>query len=282
MFSIIMPSFNQAPFIERAIESVLNHTDVECELVITDGGSTDGTLDILSTYSNQHPNINWISEPDAGPAEALNKSLARSRGIIIGWLNSDDCYKPNIFKDIEDHFTSYPDDIMVYGHGEHIDAHDTLISRYPTERPIGGFERLKHGCFICQPTVFFKRSLYLLQGPLNKNYKASFDYEYWFRAFSNFPNRIGFIDAVIAQSRLHDSTITHQNRQTVALEGARLCAQYFTVAPIHWLVTLIEELESQTSTRFTELSQSEQDSILNVFTQYCDPNDVAELRRNII
>jgi len=282
MFSIIMPSFNQVAFIERAIESVLNQGNIEIELLITDGGSTDGTVDLLVEQSKTYSNLNWISEADTGPADALNKSLARSRGTIIGWLNSDDCYKPNIFQNITQYFLLNPESIMVYGQGEYIDADGEVLSLYPTERPDAGLEGLKSGCFICQPTVFFKRSLYLLQGPFNTQYKASFDYEYWYRAFSKFPHRIGFLDDILAQSRLHEQAITHRNRQTIAIEGARLGAAYFDIAPIHWLVTFIEEHEKKTSIQFSEMSALEQNNIFAKFAPYCAPKEIDSLRRDII
>lgn len=90
--SIVTPSFNQAGFIERTLLSVLNQeTDFPVEHIVIDGGSTDVTLDILHKHADS---IRYISEPDQGMQEALNKGFAISKGEIIGWLNSDDTYLP--------------------------------------------------------------------------------------------------------------------------------------------------------------------------------------------
>ena len=281
MISIIMPSFNQATFIERAIDSIIKQKNCEFELIIYDGGSTDGTLDILQGLSEQSRVIQWFTEADSGPAEALNKCLLRSRGTIIGWLNSDDCYCPNSFKEVLQYFSNNPSMIMVYGTGQFIDSHGSTLLEYPTQKPEVGIQGFKAGCFICQPTVFFKRSMYAILGPLNENYKASFDYEFWLRAFSNFPNRIGFIDKTIAQSRLHNQTITHLQRKTIALEGARLSTQYFNDTPLHWLLTYIEEVELELKIPFLDFPPNYQEEILSSFIKYYKIDDIDDIRRLI-
>ena len=246
MLSIIMPSYNQASFIGEAIESIFGQdASLDVELIISDGGSQDETVDVLKTASKKYANLRWISEADAGPANALNKSLAKTRGTLIGWLNSDDLYAENTFQLVHNYFENNPDKIMVYGHGEHVDVSGRKIERYPTRPPEEGFEALRNGCYICQPTVFFKRTLYTLQGPLDESFQAAFDFEYWLRAFKNFDGRIGFLDNVLAKSRLHDDCITQKMRGLVASDGARAAHKYFGEAPIHWLSTYIEETKAE-------------------------------------
>ena len=98
--SIITPSFNQARFIEQTILSVLRQ-DYPCvEHIVVDGGSTDGTIDIMRRY----PHLIWSSEADNGQADALNKGLSKATGDIIGWINSDDYYADNIFAEVEGSF----------------------------------------------------------------------------------------------------------------------------------------------------------------------------------
>ena len=88
LVSVVTPSFNQAAFIEETIQSVLKQDYPHIEHIVVDGGSTDGTVDILQRY----PHLRWISEPDCGQSDALNKGFAMARGEILGWLNSDDTY----------------------------------------------------------------------------------------------------------------------------------------------------------------------------------------------
>ena len=90
LVSIAMPSFNQAQYIEAAIESVFNQPYSNLELVVSDGGSTDETPEILSRIGAKEPRLRWVSEPDDGPADAIWKSFSKARGEIVGWLNSDE------------------------------------------------------------------------------------------------------------------------------------------------------------------------------------------------
>jgi len=148
MLSIIMPSYNQTEFIEKSIESVFGQSSpYDVELVVFDGGSTDGTIDALKAKSLKYDNLKWVSEKDTGPADALNKALAKTRGTIIGWLNSDDLYAQNTFSHVYSHFDQNPENIMLYGHGEHVDVEGRKIGLYPTQRPEVGFEAFRNGSF---------------------------------------------------------------------------------------------------------------------------------------
>ena len=242
LVSVIMPSFNQADFIKQSVECVFDQSYQNVELVVFDGGSSDGSCTILETLSKRYEGLRWRSEADRGPAHALNKALRASRGTIIGWLNSDDLYAPGAIAAAVEFFTHQTDMIMLYGRGQHIDVQGDPLSPYPTRPPTAGLEAFAKGCFICQPTVFFRRTLSTLLGPLNEDLGTTFDYEYWLRAFSAFPQRIGFIDELMASSRLHDACITMRQRQVVALEGVKLCSEILGRSEPHWLTTYFEEM----------------------------------------
>ncbi len=239
-----MPSFNQAEFIGRSIDSVFAGSDLDIELIIADGGSTDGTLDILRDKAAQYDQLIWSSQPDTGPADALNKAFSQVRGQIVGWLNSDDVYADGAIDRARQALSEHPNWIMCYGHGEHIDADDQFIGPYPTLEPRVGLQGFEVGCFICQPTVFFKTPMLTLLGQLDESQKTSFDYDFWLRAFAAFPERIGFVDALQAKSRLHDACITQNLRRTVAVEGVRLARNYLGRGVEHWLVTYLEDVRT--------------------------------------
>lgn len=252
LVSIIMPSFNQAQFLRTALDSVLQQSWRQLELIVMDGGSKDETQDILKDYQQRDARLRWWSEPDEGPSDALNKALGQCRGTLIGWLNSDDCYTQGAVERAAVAMQQHPEWIMCYGAGEHIDEQGCYLEDYPTKP---GLQEIPHkipdpaefqkGCFICQPSVFFKAVMPRLLGPLDRSLSASFDFDYWLRAFNEFPARIGFVPAVQAQSRLHDGCITQNQRRKVALEGMKVLAKHQGCAEGHWVLTYIEEQQRQ-------------------------------------
>lgn len=242
LVSIVMPSLSQARFLTEALDSVLGQDYAHLELIVADGGSTDGTVDILSRRSAADERLRWSSEPDTGPPQALNRAMAKVRGTLIGWLNADDLYVPGAIRRAVEAFEAHRDWIMLYGHGEHVDEAGRPIGRYPTLPPDGPLSRFADGCFICQPTVFYRTTMPLQLGPLDERLSASFDFDWWLRAFRAFPERIGFVNAMQAHSRLHASAITARLRRVVAMEGMEVLSRNFGTAPIHWLTTYMEEI----------------------------------------
>lgn len=265
--SIVMPSFNQAEFISRSIESVLTQDYPYLELIIADGVSSDNTIAQLQYYQQHDRRLRWFSEPDNGPAHAINKALKQTKGTIIGWLNSDDLYTQGAIYRAVEAFAKQPEKLMIYGKGQHINQCDEIIGDYPTKLPINFEKNFKKGCFICQPTVFFQRSLFIMLGSLNENLKTAFDFDYWLRAFCAFPERIDHLPKVQAYSRLHNDCITLRMRRTVAFEGMQLLAHYFDTAPRHWLLSYINEWlneESERNTQYVHNSHKESNVNLHI------------------
>src|SRR5438105_818781 len=112
LVSIVTPSFNQARFLRRTIDSVLSQDYTHIEYVVIDGGSTDGSVDILRTFGNR---FRWVSEPDAGQSDAINKGFALCRGDIRAYLNSDDVLRPGAVRTAVRHLDQHPDWDMIYG-----------------------------------------------------------------------------------------------------------------------------------------------------------------------
>jgi glycosyltransferase involved in cell wall biosynthesis len=237
-----MPSLNQARFIDAAINSVLKQDYPHIELIVADGGSDDGTVDLLKNRQVLDGRIRWFSQKDNGPAEAINAALALVRGTVVGWLNSDDLYAPGAITRAVNCLQLNAGMLMVYGQGQHVNGEGKYLSDYPTLLPTTSVKQFSAGCFICQPTVFFRRTMPLLLGQLDESLKTAFDFDYWLRAFIAFQERIGFVNEVLAYSRLHEDCITLRMRRTVALEGMQLLAKYLGYAPKEWLLTYVEEL----------------------------------------
>lgn len=277
LVSVVMPSLNQVVFIEQAVESVLSQSYRNLELIVADGGSSDGTLDFLARKQTQDSRLKWFSGKDSGPANAINLALTQTRGTLIGWLNSDDMYVSGSVQRAVDGFSQQTEKLMLYGHGEHIDENSQIIERYPTLPPTVSIQKFKQGCFICQPSVFFQYSLFVLLGKLDEKLKTTFDFDYWLRAFSAFPERIGFIEHLQAYSRLHQDCITQRMRRTIALESMQVLSKYLGDAPAHWAISYVDELlegEKNSDKRWP----IEMDSILSDSQQYLTKQELQNLQ----
>ena len=181
-----MPCRNAGPFLIPAVRSVLAQS--EClELLVADGGSTDGTLQVLEEMALHDSRVRLVSRSDAGPADALNKAFRAARGTFIGWLNSDDLYAPGALERAVAALNAHHDWLMVYGEGEEFNEETGLVQRYPTLPVSVGLQGFLSHCFICQPSVVFRRSMGVLLGEFDRQWRTAFDFDYWLRAFPPFP-----------------------------------------------------------------------------------------------
>lgn len=241
LVSIVTPSLNQGEFLPRCLWSVSAQDYPLVEHRVVDGGSTDQTLSILARASYPHPkSLRFSSAPDGGQAAAVNTGLRDVRGLILGWLNSDDMYLPGALSRVAAHFAANPDHVMVYGEAIWIDAADRPIGRYPVQPP-EAFSAFRDGCFLCQPAVFFRAALVETIGFLDQALVTSMDYDYWIRAFRAFPGRIGYIPHALAASRIHVGCKTVAMRRRVHLEGMEVVGRHFGVTPTHWFFSYVEE-----------------------------------------
>lgn len=278
-----MPSLNQAQFIRAALDSVLGQSYNNLELIVADGGSQDDTVDILKRYQQTDSRLRWFSEQDNGPAAALNKAFLKVRGTHIGWLNSDDVYAPETITAVMAYWNDNPQDLMVYGHGQHIDSKGNVLGDYPSLPANTSVNQFAEGCFICQPTVFFQRSMYIMLGRFDERLKTSFDFEYWLRAFNHVPERIGFIDRAMAYSRLHDSCITQTMRRTVALEAVSVLHQHLGYAPAHWLLTYFDEYLNQfAALDDKEMQQQHLLATIDEAAEYLSLGVIRELKQAVV
>ena len=229
--SIITPSYNQGRFIERTILSVLQQPLPDVEYWVIDGGSTDETLEVLEKYQDR---LHWISEPDRGQTDALNKGILRTSGEIIGWLNSDDVYYPAVLPRVLQFFADHPEVNIVYGRGYHIDVEDRIINEYPTRE--WDYQRLWDDCFICQPAVFFRRQLIDRHGLFDESLQYCMDYEYWLRVGAKEP--MTFLPEILAGSRLYETNKTLGARRQVREEIQTMICRRRGYPSLKWSVSL--------------------------------------------
>lgn len=228
LISVITPSFNQGRFIERTIQSVLEQGIAELEYFVVDGGSQDETVEILKKYE---PRIRWVSEKDNGQSDAVNKGLRATTGEIIGWLNSDDIYYSGALLEVVNFFKTNPEVDVIYGNANHIDKDDRVIEPYYTED--WDYERLKDICFICQPSVFFRRRIIEKAGLLDDSLNYCMDYEYWLRLGKSADFKR--INSTLAGSRMYESNKTLSARIAVHQEINDMLKDKFGCVPNKWI-----------------------------------------------
>ncbi len=209
LVSIVTPSFQHAAFLKQCIESVLSQDYPNIEYAVFDGGSTDGSVDILRGYGDR---FHWESGPDGGQTHAINKGLRRARGQILGYLNSDDFLLPGAISKVVKAWRRKPSADVVYGKAHWADESGVITSPYATRSFES--ERFRNECFICQPACFWRRQTMDKFGQFDERYQLAMDYEYWQRILAG-GGVISFLDEFLACSRAHAATKTQTQRVRV-------------------------------------------------------------------
>lgn len=230
--TVIMPSYNQEAFIRASLDSVLVQDPQPLEVLVFDGGSTDDTVSILESYGEQ---IEFVSKPDEGQADAINQGLQRAKGDILAYLNSDDIYYPHTLARVTRHFEIHDDCAALYGDAWHLHEDGSIMRSYHTER--WDYTRLFDTCFLCQPAVFWRREVMERFGLFDPSLRFAIDYEYWLRV----GQRIAFHyleERYLAGSRLHDATKTLKHAVEAHRESLEVVMRYCPEPPYAWLMHL--------------------------------------------
>lgn len=222
--SVITPTYNQAAFIERTITSVLNQNYPNLEYIIVDGQSTDDTDKIVRKYQKA---LTYISEPDGGQSEAINKGLRKATGDIVTFLNSDDTYEPGALRTVATYFSEHPGTQWLYGKCRIIDEHD-----HEVRRPITSYKnmllknysynKLLAENYISQPATFWRREVHAEVGYFDEENHWCMDYDFWLRLGQHYPAAV--IPVYLANFRYHYDSKSGQvnNKQfQTELEVAR-------------------------------------------------------------
>jgi hypothetical protein len=278
--SVLMPCLNPGPYLHEAVASVLQQPDC-LELLVADGGSSDGSIEVLAGLAREDPRLKLLIEADQGPAAALNRALREVSGTLIGWLNADDLYPIGALARAVAALDAHPDWLMVYGEGEEFNAATGQRLRYPTLQPAVGLDGFQSHCFICQPTVVFRRSMAVLLGPFDLHWRTAFDFDYWLRAFAAFPQRIGYLPDLQGLTRLHGETITSRQRAQVALEATELLARQFGLASPLRLHGYALELQLGLAQLPDGVTQAEHlQHLFDQASSWLAPVDLLQLRRD--
>ena len=179
--SIVTPSFNQGPYLEKTIRSVLLQGYPNLEYIIIDGGSTDQSVEIIKRYE---PWLTyWVSEKDRGQSHAINKGFKHATGELLGWLNSDDWYTEGALFNLASEYIKDPSVGGVFGLGHIVDSYGKVVfeTKIPEVTPENLFEWFTGGAEFMQPSCLFTRQAWLECGPLAEDLHYAMDLDLWIK-----------------------------------------------------------------------------------------------------
>jgi hypothetical protein len=211
LISLVTPSFNQAQFLPRTIESVLSQGYPRLEYIVQDGGSSDGSVDVLRNYDARL--THWTSAPDGGQSNAINRGFARTSGTIMGWLNSDDLLLPGALATVARYFERHPDIDVVYGSRIIIDAQDREIGRWLL--PDHDQELLRWLDYVPQESLFWRREIWERSGGrIDESFDFAMDWDLLLR-FQAAGAKFACLPRYLGAFRVTEFTKTSQRSATV-------------------------------------------------------------------
>ena len=270
LVSIITPVLDGIKYLETCIQSVLKQSYPYIEQIFIDGGSTDGTLDMLSNYKAKYPDrIRFVSEPDRGVGEALNRGLKMAKGGIFGWLDSDDTYEADVIYTVVEFFGANPDAYFVFGEGNIINEKGEVIRKFQT-KDFDLKEVINDRCYISLTSAFYRREVIERVGAFNT---LGNDVDFWIRVGKAF--QMHRIEKTLSNWRRHEDSIStsgEANKRKMVRQRFRedylLCRQYggSILAPRcrrYFVFVILDRLGLYYFTNFVVLAKLRRYSFIN-------------------
>lgn len=215
--SIVTPSFNQAAFLERTIQSVLGQNYPNLEYIIIDGGSTDGSVELIKKYEKYL--TYWVSEKDRGQSHAINKGLKLATGDWLAWQNSDDIYYPGVFRGVAQAAYKQPEVDLIIGNLDLIDANDHVITNLkyvtPTYKSL-----LAEGMVLANQAAFWQKSIHEKIGYMDESLHYGMDYDWFLRLLSS--GTALHVNNAWGGLRMHEATKTALFQDSFQLELSKI------------------------------------------------------------
>ncbi len=220
--TVITPSFNQGKFLRRTIHSVLDQGYENLQYIVVDGGSTDESVRIIREYEGRLDH--WISEPDQGQSDAINKGLSRADGDLVTWINSDDLLMPGSLKTVAAIWARNRDIALISGSCVRIGPDNEYLFLHVVPKQYPWFAR-RGLVYIDQPGAFWRRDIFQEPGVIDVTLKTVMDHDLWYRiALSGFP--IARTNRCTAAFRLHDTSKTLTIQDIFRKEATQLRRKY--------------------------------------------------------
>jgi glycosyltransferase involved in cell wall biosynthesis len=221
--SVVVPSFNQAKYLELTLRSILDQQYPNLELIVIDGGSKDESPDIIRKYE-KHMKF-WCSEPDGGQTQGIIKGFSHATGEILCFLNSDDLFEPGALREVGEYFARHPDADAVYGNALWIDADGNTLQP-KKEIPFNRFIWLYTYNYIPGMSMFWRRTIYDKAGGLNPAFQLAFDADLWIR-FSDAHGKIKHVARQWSRMRYYPDQKNRRLREQSDREDMLIRSRYW-------------------------------------------------------
>jgi len=228
LVSIVTPCLNQARFLREAIESVLAQSYPNIEYIVMDGGSADGSADILRSYGER---LRWFSQQDRGQAEAINRGFQESSGEVFAFLNADDRLLPGAVESAVRALEGAPGAGGVCGLAWQADEDGRILGSFPTGAC--DLATLSHRCSVCQPSVFLRSEVFREAGMLDPRLHFALDYDLWIRVARRWT--MAPVNEYLAIERVHSGAKTHARRREALTEAMAVLRRHFGYVPFQWV-----------------------------------------------
>jgi GT2 family glycosyltransferase len=254
--TILTPTFNHADFITETLDSVAEQSHQNIEHLVIDGASTDNTLTILKKREDSR--LKFLSEPDEGQSDAINKGIRMARGKIIGWLNSDDTYASiDVVSEIVDFFYSNPDVDVVYGKGDFVDINGNILREAYVHRNDKNLKfEFAWAVGVLQPSVFFRKKVFDRVGLIDKTHHMAMDYELWIRLIHH-GVKMRFFDKKIAQARYHEEMKSAKARGQQLEDSINIVHKYYGFVHPRWIKVYAKYIATENAQIISEKSEKD-------------------------
>lgn len=242
--SIVIPSLNKEKYIKSTLESIVSQDYPNLEVFIQDGGSSDGTIEIIKRFAKKHTAIiRWESKKDKGQTDAINEGMKKVSGEIVSYLNADDVYSKGALKKVGEYFAKHPNTFWIAGKGKTIDGKGRKASEWVTDYKsfllkLNNYNLLLMVNYLMQPSVFLSMKAFREYGPFTGK-RNVMEYDLWLKLGRKQMPRI--IDSYLSSFRLYKDSISMREFKETLLEDERIMRKYTdnaVLVGLHWLHNL--------------------------------------------